>query len=142
MDRETFERLRAASDKLIDEDIVLRRRRDTAPVLVSDPVPILRHGMIVGTLHVRYNPETDAKTINVSVEGVGPVCRLDVDDRPHGSCGRSHKHELGVETCSAENLKRYVFDRPDLNGRTPEEVFKDFCEMANISSRGVLRLQQ
>ena len=41
MDRETFERLRAASDKLIDEDIVLRRRRDTAPVLVSDPAHVL-----------------------------------------------------------------------------------------------------
>ncbi|MFC7331954.1 hypothetical protein [Rhodocista pekingensis] len=72
------------------------------------------------------------------VTGIGPICRLEVDGRPHKPAGRSHKHALHTPDCPRENLKRGVIDRGDLNGQSLKAVFDAFCRMAHIIHVGEL----
>lgn len=141
MDRSEFERLRDLPNKSINGDIVLQRNRDDAPHLTAI-VDIENSAGVEAKLKILYNEETDAKTFNVWIVGNGPICRLDVDARPHKPCGRNHKHSLKQPDCShsSVNLSRDVVDRPDLGGKTIEEVFTIFCSQSNITHNGTLSL--
>jgi hypothetical protein len=140
MNRGEFEKLRDLSGKRIVEEIVLRRKKSGSPVLESGAVPIDSDSMVLANVYLSYNEETDAKTVNIMVVGVGPICRLDVDCKVHRPAGRSHKHALRTPDCPFENLGRDVIDRPDLAGQSLERVFAEFCNMAHIEFSGKLRL--
>ncbi len=85
-------------------------------------------------LSISYNTETECKNLNVHVLGVGPICRLDVDDQPHGDVSGSHKHELETDSCPDENLKRGVIDRSDLGGKSVQELLGELCRIGGISN--------
>lgn len=136
MNRTTFEGLRDLPDKAIDVDIRFSKRSALAPLLVAEGIRIMNNASVELVMNVHYNPEVGAKTINVHVPGVGPICRLDVDGPAHRPAGRSHKHSLQSERCPDRNLPDGVLDRPDLAGKSIKEVFEAFCQMAKINHNG------
>ena len=138
MNRDEFERLRDLPGKRIVGDIRLTQRADISAAWEARDISITNTDGVDVRMTVQYVTETGAKTINVYVAGVGPICRLEVDSRPHRPAGRSHKHALHTPECPRENLKREVADRPDLNGRPLGEVFDTFCRMAHITHDGDL----
>lgn len=140
MNRSEFERLRDLHGKRIAEEIILRRKKSGSAVLESGAVPIETDSAVLANVYVSYNEETGAKTVNIMVVGVGPICRLDVDGKMHRPAGRSHKHALRTPDCPFENLARDVIDRPDLAGQSLECVFAEFCNMAHIEFSGTVRL--
>jgi hypothetical protein len=136
MNRTEFEALRDLDGKILRGDIRFSRSRATSPLLVAEIAienPQNRDMRMV--LH--YNTETDSKTINVVVTGLGPICRLDIGGTEHGEVGRHHKHSLQTERCPSQNL-RHADARDDLAGRTFRDVFDDFCEQARIEHRGTM----
>ena len=136
MDRITFEGLRDLPGKKIEADIRFSKRTALAPVLVAEGIRIDNEHGVELVLNIQFNPKVGAKTMNVHVPGVGPICRLDVDGPAHRPHGRSHKHSLEDEKCPRRNLPDGVIDRPDLAGKSIREVFEEFCEMASIEHVG------
>jgi hypothetical protein len=141
MDRSEFERLRELTGKTLKGDIVLRRPSARA-YFESGRMRIETGENIEVFVVVRWNPETDAKTVNVDVAGVGPICRLDIDATVHPPAGRHHKHSLRGSQCPEENLKRDVVARNDLAGQDISAVFAEFCRVANIKHDGILKVQE
>ena len=139
MKREEFEYLRDLTGKRIVEEITLSPKRRNSPVLASGAIPIENEKDVPAKLNIEYNTQTDAKSVNVSVAGVGPICRLEVDARAHRPYGRSHKHALSSELCPHENLKRDIVDKSELSGMDIHQVFSEFCRMARIDFIGTLR---
>lgn len=137
MDRSEFTRLRDLPGKSIDGDIVLQRTRETAPLLCAT-VRINNASGADAKLRIEWNEQTNAKTLNVWVAGTGPICRLEVDSKPHKPHGRSHKHSLQQPDCPhpSINLSRHIENRDDLQGHTIHEVFTDFCQKAHILHKG------
>lgn len=138
MERTEFERLRDLPGKRIIGDIRLAQRSNISAAWEAKDILIANTDGVDARLTVQVVSETGAKTLNVKVTGIGPICRLEVDSRPHKPAGRSHKHALRASTCPRENLKRDVIDRSDLNGRSLQEVFDVFCRMAHIGHEGAL----
>ena len=136
MDRTAFEALRDLPDKVIAADIKFARRQALAPVLVAEGIRIENSAGVDLVLTIQFNPTVGAKTVNVHVPGVGPICRLDVDGPAHRPAGRSHKHAVRSERCPDRNLPEAVTDRPELAGKSPREVFDEFCRMAKILHTG------
>ncbi|KAA0582195.1 hypothetical protein FZ983_06765 [Azospirillum sp. B21] len=140
MDRSEFERLRDMRGKRIIGDIRLERRSEISVAWEARDIPIINADGVEARLNVQLVAETGAKTLNVKIPGIGLICRLEVDSRPHKPAGRSHKHSLHHPDCPRENLKREVVDRSDLDGRSLKEVFGAFCRMAHIVHDGSLIL--
>lgn len=136
MDRAAFEAVRNVPGKVIRGEIRLVARRQTSPALVAENIVIENDSGIALKLNISYNPEVGSKTFNVTAAGIGPICRLDVDGPAHRPAGRSHKHSLQTDRCPERNLPDNVHDRPDLAGKTVTELFKIFCEMADIAHMG------
>jgi hypothetical protein len=138
MDRSEFERLRAFRPKTIVGDIALLRPDWLGSVHQATGVPI-RNTLEPGLrLTVRWNHETERKTISVYVLGVGPICRVDADGPPHGPAGKSHKHSLITPQCPALNLRAAVAPRPDLSGLDVKVMFLQFCREVGITFEGRL----
>lgn len=138
MNRAEFEALRDIKDNIIQSDIRFAKSKATSPLLIAEGIRIMN---ALGTdvrLSIHYNPRIGSKTFNVHVPGLGPICRLDVDGPPHKPAGRCHKHSLQTEQRAGRNLPDGVIDRPDLSGRTVQELFEAFCQMANITHNGTL----
>lgn len=133
MDRAAFEAVRNFPGKVIRGEIRLVARQQNRPVLVAENIAIENDSGVALKLNISYNPEVGSKTFNVTAAGIGPICRLDVDGPAHRPAGRSHKHSLQTERCPDRN----VDDRPDLAGKTVTELFKIFCEMADIAHTGI-----
>ena len=142
MDRAEFERLRDLPGKTIEGDILLSRIATRGPYLESEKTLIVNSHEVEAFAIVRWNKETDSKTVNVFVSGVGPICRLDVDGRVHAPAGRHHKHSLRTPSCPEGNLGRDIQPRDDLAGRTIQQVFTEFCRIAGIIHRGTLKVQE
>jgi hypothetical protein len=140
MDRQEFEKLRDLSGKRITAEIVLRSKKDRRGVQMSGPVPIESSNVVLAHLYVEHNVETDSKSINVMMAGIGPICRLEVDSRVHRPAGRSHKHSLRMPDCPTKNLPIDVMDRPELTGASLEVVFEEFCRMAHIEFTGGIKV--
>jgi len=138
VDRTQFEALRDLPGKVIRGDMRFAKGRATAPVLTIDGVVIENQGGIDLRLNISFNPVTGAKSFNVHVPGLGPICRLDVDGPAHRPAGRSHKHALTSERCPDRNLPDRVADRPDLSGRSLADLFAEFCSMGGIEHQGTL----
>ena len=141
MDRLEFERLRDLPDKYVEGDIVLKRPVRGADYFESEKIRIISSAMMDAYVVVRWNEETDSKTVNTFIVGVGPICRLDVDGKVHAPAGRHHKHSLIHPRCPDENLKRGITRRDELAGLTIQQVFTEFCRNANIRHDGTLRVQ-
>lgn len=114
------------------------QRNDISAAWEAKDVLIANADGIDARLTIQIVSETGAKTLNVKVTGIGPICRLEVDSRPHKPAGRSHKHALRTSACPRENLKRDVHDRSDLDGWSLQEVFDAFLRMAHIDHDGAL----
>ena len=138
MDGSEFRRLRDLPGKCIIGDIRLAQRSDISAAWEAKDILITNDDGVDARLTIQLVSETGAKTLNVKVAGVGPICRLEVDSRPHAPAGRSHKHALHTPDCPRDNLKRDVTDRSDLNGRPLKAVFDAFCQMAQITHEGAL----
>lgn len=137
MDRKEFEYLRDLPNKTIDSDIVLQKSKESAPIFAT--TVYINNSINVETkLRIEWNEQTDSKTLNVWVPGTGPICRLEVDSRPHRPYGRNHKHSLEQPDCShsSENLRRNIVNKEDMAGKTIQAVFTEFCQMANIIHKG------
>lgn len=137
MNRNEFEALRDLPGKVIRGDIKFSRKQALAPLLVAEDLVIDNSTGLELRMSVHANPGTGAKTVNVHVPGVGPICRLDVDSTVHGTAGRNHKHSLQTPRCPDRNLPDGVVTRPDLAGQSPREVFDAFCAMSQITHEGV-----
>ncbi len=136
MIRTEFESLRDMPNKIIRQDIRFVRRNALRPALEDDGIEIANtHGSDL-RMNLCFNPETDSKTVNVYIKGIGAICRLDVDGTKHGDAGRSHKHALQNERCPDRNLPDDVICRDDLSGKSMREVFDEFCTIASISFDG------
>ena len=135
MDRLEFEALRDLPDKIIDEDIRFSKKKNLSPLLTAEDIRVVNALGYDIRLTFKFNPETGSRNINVHLSGVGPICRLDVDDQAHRPAGRTHKHSLKQPSCPDSNLP-FVEDRPSDSGRGLEELFRRFCRMANIQHRG------
>lgn len=140
MDRREFERLRDMPGKRIIGDIHLEQRSEISVAWEARDIPITNADGVEALLNVQLVVETGAKTLNVKIPGIGPICRLEVDSRPHKPAGRSHKHSLHYPDCPRHNLKKDVVDRSDLDGQSLKEVFDAFCRMAHIVHDGSLIL--
>lgn len=136
VNRADFEAIRDIPGKVIKGDIRLSAKKQTSPALVADGIVIENAAGAQLKLNISYNPQSGAKTFNVTVAGGGPICRLDVDGPAHRPAGRGHKHSLQTERCPDANLPDGVADRPDLLGKPISELFEIFCEMAKIDHEG------
>lgn len=138
MNRQEFEAVRDIPGKVIRGDIRFAQRQATAPALVAENVVIENDAGVELRLNINLNPKVGSKTFNVVVQGLGPICRLDVDGTVHRPAGRSHKHSLQTERCPDRNLSDGVVDRAELSGKSVAELFDVFCQMAQISHQGQL----
>ena len=140
MNRAEFIEVRDLPGKRITGDIALKRKKNGSIFFASGAVPIETGGSILAYLHLEYNEAADAKSMNVWMVGVGPICRLEVDSKVHRPAGRSHKHALQTPECPSNNLSVNVLDRADLAGKSLEHVFAEFCGMAHIEHDGKIKL--
>jgi hypothetical protein len=134
--RSEFEALRDLTGKKIEADIRFAHPRNLSPVWVAENVSIATAGGEALSLHISYNPIVGSKTFNVVKPGVGPICRLDVDGPAHRPAGRSHKHSLQTTRCPDRNLPDGVLDKPEYAGRSIEDLFRIFCQLAHIEFTG------
>jgi len=138
VNRTQFEALRNLAGKVIVEDIRFVKSKPMSPLLVAENIRISNDSGVDARLTIHYNPQVGAKTFNVHIPGVGPICRLDVDGPPHRPAGRCHKHSLQTERCPGRNLPDGVADLPKLSGRSIRALFVEFCTMASIIHSGEL----
>jgi hypothetical protein len=136
MNRTEFDALRGLQGKEISTDIRFAKRNALRPALEISDIVIENDAGVDLRMNMHFNPETGSKTVNVYVPGTGPICRLDVDGTRHGDAGRSHKHSLQTERCPERNLSDGVIISEALSGRSMQEVFEAFCEVAAIEFSG------
>lgn len=136
MNRTEFEALRDLPDKRIEGDIRFSQRRATQPNLVAEDVRIDNSAGVDLRMFISHNPEVGSTTINVHVPGTGPICRLDIDGPRHRPAGRCHKHSVQGERCPDRGLPDGVIDRPELSGRSVQEIFTTFCAEAHVDVAG------
>ena len=139
MERHEFEKLRDLPDKEITQDIRLEKNDKLRPLLTASNIKIENSLGHVLKMNLNYNEETNSKTINISIQSEGPICRLDVDGQNHKQQGRSHKHSLSTPRCPDNNLPDAI-SRKDLSGKPFDEIFKIFCREANIVVKGKVEL--
>lgn len=135
--RHEFEAIRDLPGKVILRPVILAAKNSGSAVLEARDIVIQNSAGIDLRMVVRFNINTTAKNINVSVPQLGPICRLDVDSTVHGDAGRHHKHDLWTPECPAKNLPHNVKARSELAGKGIAEVFSIFCDNANIFERGI-----
>jgi len=136
MIRSEFEQLRDMPDKQIRESIRFKRSRNTSPLLRAEDVVIENSAGVELLLDISWNPIRGSKSFNVTLTGVGPICRLDVDGPPHAPMGPTHKHALQGADCPDTNLPLGVVDIALAEGQSLRRLFQSFCEMSNIVFSG------
>jgi len=135
VDRKAFETLRELPGKLVRDDIEFKPLAKASPNLVVEPIPVENDLGWDLRLNATYRPSILAVTYNFAVRGIGPICRLDVNGRIHPGAGRTHKHDLLLESDPARNLPHAVA-RPDLEGKTLRAIWEILCEQAAINHVG------
>ncbi len=135
MNRSDFEILRGLDGKYIDDDIEFRASPETGPNLSFDKIVIYNRIGYKIFLNGTYSPRIKKITYNFVLKGLGPICRVDVNGTFHKDKGRTHKHEVINEGDPQRNLPEAIA-RPDLEGKTPREVWKIICKEAKIEHRG------
>ena len=135
MDREDFEGLRDLPNKEVTQDIVFLTRGQTKLVHEADGIPILNGDGENLIVNLRYNEARQSATINVVLQGKGPICRIDVRSNVHKDAGRNHKHSFYEERDWIDNLPQ-AEARNDLAKCNIEELWDHFCEEAKITHTG------
>jgi hypothetical protein len=136
MTKTEFEQFRELEGKMIDSDISFAIKKNHPSMLTTSRLPIANTLNFPTELEIHYIPDADAKIFTILLVGEGPICRLCVDNGAHRSCASSHKHCLVSPQCPSENLKTVVLPRPDLDGKTIEFVFSEFCALTKITHKG------
>lgn len=135
MTRAEFVQLRDLPDKRVREDIRFVESNDSRPNRVFSDIQIENSLGLDVRVNGTYKPDIPALSLNVTVRGVGPICRVEVNGTIHGPAGRTHKHDLRVERCPRKNLPHAVA-RPDLVELSPREVWEVLCREARIAHVG------
>jgi hypothetical protein len=140
MNRNEFEQLRDLPGKYIEGDITLVPRKKDSPLWAAKAH--IGGASIEVRLDIEWNAKNESKTLNVTIPGIGAICRLEIDSKPHYPYGRNHKHALKESDCPTPsiNLSRDIQNRDDLSGKDMQEIFNDFCRKAKIEHRGQLVL--
>ena len=137
MTRTEYDVFHRSPRKRIVADIQFAPRPQHPSVLCAGPLAIENPLNLDAALEIHYNPDVGSKVFTIiSRSAGGPICRLCVDGTAHHPHGRSHKHRLGSPECPRQNLRTYVEDRPDLSGKSIEELFGIFCQLASITHEG------
>ena len=135
MNRSEFETLRNLPGKRVTLDIEFESRQATSPNLTFEGVQVENELGYEVVLNGTYKPDIPSVTFNFVLRGTGPICRVDVNGTLHGPAGRTHKHDLRNETDPRNNLPDAVA-RPDLTGRTVEEIWNTLLTQAGIEHTG------
>ncbi len=139
MNRTEFEQLRNLPDKFIEEDIVFVPSKNISTVLECEQIKVENSLGISLILNCSYIPDIPRLKFNFHVQGVGAICRFEVNGKVHGEAGRTHKHYLVNESCSRKNLPE-ADPRPDLAllVYSPKEIWNKVCEQSRIVHLGEL----
>lgn len=135
MNRTEFEQLRDLPGKRITAEIKFTGNKQADPNLVFEQIPVENSLGVDVILNGTYKPEIPSITFNFVIRGTGPICRVCVNSTIHQEAGRTHKHDLQVETDPRRNLPNATA-RPDLEGLTAREVWDNLCRQANIEHAG------
>jgi hypothetical protein len=135
MTRDEFTELRRAP-KEISADIQFRPTKKFGDGwLFVEDMPVGNQLNYDLFLDGRYNSITKTLIFNFKIRGVGPICRMEVNGKIHRDAGRTHKHDLIHESDSRKNLPN-AQHRPDLENKTPREVWEILCRQAKIEHTG------
>jgi hypothetical protein len=137
--RQDFESLRDLPNKTISEDIVFRANKNVSPNLTFEKVKVQNTLGYDIELNGTYKPSHDSSTFNFIQRGVGPICRFDINSTVHKDVGRTHKHTLHNENDPSRNLP-VAHPRPDLDGKSVQEIWKTICKQSKIKHQGRLIL--
>jgi hypothetical protein len=135
VNRTEFDSLRDLKDKIIRGDIRFSQREPTRPFFIADVFIENSSGHVL-RLMIRFNPEVGSKTFAVDIQGIGPICRLDIDGHNHPPVGRNHKHSLQTERCPNRNLPDGAIAYDNLSGQSVRVCFEEFCRVASIAHDG------
>ncbi len=135
MNRNDFQALRHLDDKQVVDDIEFR---GSGPNLSFGNILVHNSMGHVILLNGAYSPRTKKVTYNFVLKDVGPICRVDVNGPVHRDKGRTHKHELTDEEDPQKNLPE-ADARPDLEGKTPRQIWEVICREAKIGHKGRFR---
>jgi hypothetical protein len=134
--REEFILLRR-SDKEVSANIEFVSEKNChEDTVIFGPVPVANSLDYTIHLYGHYNRKTKTIGFNFMVAGErGSICRVDVNGPIHGDAGRTHKQELMEEADQRKDLP-HAKSRPDLEGKTPRQVWEILCRQANIDHTG------
>lgn len=137
MNRTQFEQLRDLPEKVIEGDIVFLPSKNISTIFESERIEVENALGIALVLNCTYIPDISRLKFNFHVQGVGAICRIEVNGVVHGDAGRTHKHHLVKETCPRKNLPE-ADARPDLDAlaHSPKAIWDKVCEQANIVHLG------
>ena len=137
MTRNDFLQLLALDAKQVDQNLEFEEIPSKSPTRILKTVEVFNTGGRKVRLEGHYNPIYDSVTFNfVCPEAGGAICRVDVRGTKHGDAGRTHKHNFRSESDPRAQLPHAVA-RPDLENASPEIVWIDLCERANIHFTGL-----
>jgi hypothetical protein len=136
MTKDEFDELRRMSGKEISVDILfVKTKHLPEEVVIFDRAPVENSMDYEIFLNGHYNRKTGSLTFNFTLQGVGPICRVDVNGAIHGDQGRTHKHELTSEQDPNAGLP-IARARSDFEGKTAREVWELICKLAKIENTG------
>lgn len=135
MNRNDFKILRGLDDKYIVDDIEFN---GSGPNLSFGNILVYNSIGYTIILNGAYSPRTKKVTYNFVLKDICPICRVDVNGTVHRDKGRTHKHELINEADPQRNLPE-ANARPDLEGKTPGQLWEIICKEAKIEHKGKFR---
>jgi len=136
MNHHEFQALRDLPDKQVRDDIRFSASRDNHHSLTFNKMVVHNTDGWTVMLNGTYKPGIGTISFNFVVqEAGGPVCRIDVNGTIHKNAGRTHKHDLTHDDDPRNNLPHAVA-RPDLVGKTAQQVWDELCQQAQITHLG------
>jgi hypothetical protein len=139
MNKNEFEVLRNLKDKFIEDDIEFQNVRGMGQNLTFEKIPVENSMGYKILLNGEYSPRLKKIKYNFVLSGIGPICRIEVNGQCHKDKCRNHKHELIKESDPERNLPN-AYPRPDLENKTPSELWEIVCKEAKIQHRGRLKV--
>lgn len=141
MERGDFERLLALPEKTILGNIVFAPSKSHGQSLIAQKIRVKNAQNLPLYLNATYRILVPSYSFNFSIRGVGPICRLDVNDSEHLGLGRTHKHSLSGPDDPRRNLPSAV-SLPQLEEASIETAWRWLCNQAKIVHNGRLILPE
>jgi len=136
MTKDEFDELRRMPSKEISVDIEFVKTKYLPDYIVIFDKARVENSIDYDIyLNGHFNRKTGSLTFNFTLQGVGPICRIDVNGAIHGDQGRTHKHELINEHDPSAGLP-IAYARPDFEGKSAREVWAMICKLAKIEHNG------